>query len=122
MAWRPLPGDDHRLPRPLGDSIARVLRHLGAPAPGALETVFGEWERLVGARIAAHAEPVAVHDGVLTVRATDAAWANQLRWLERDVLERIQAVVGEDVIRAIEVRSGPANRTGGRRSWRPKGR
>lgn len=110
------------MPRPIGEAVSRVLRHLGAPAPDTLETVFGQWERLVGARIAAHAEPVSVHDGVLTVRAADAAWANQLRWLERDVLERIHAVVGDDVIHAIEVRTGPANRRGSGRSRRPGGR
>lgn len=122
MAWRPLPGDDHRLPRTIGESLSRVLRHLGAPAPDALETVFGQWERLVGARVAANAEPVSVHDGVLTVRAVDAAWANQLRWLERDLLERIREVVGDDVIRSIEVRTGPANVRGRGRSRRLGGR
>ena len=39
-----------------------------------------------------------------------------------DVLERIHAVVGDDVIHAIEVRTGPANRRGSGRSRRPGGR
>jgi hypothetical protein len=53
---------------------------------------------------------------------TGSAWANQLRWLERDVLARIHEVVGVDVIHAIEVRTGPAHHRDGGRSRRPRGR
>jgi len=107
MGWRPLPGDDHSPPTPVGDVVGRVLRHLGAPSATSLETVFGEWPALVGARIAAHAEPIGIQRGTLTVRVADAAWANQLRWLERDLLVQLERSLGPDVVRAIEVRVGP---------------
>jgi predicted nucleic acid-binding Zn ribbon protein len=102
----------------VGDSVARVLRHLGAPTAGALETVFGEWPRLVGDRIAAHAEPVSVQRGTLTVRASDATWANQLRWLEGDLLRRLEGTLGPGVIESIEVRLEPP---GGRAPVRARG-
>lgn len=108
MRWRPLPGDDHTPPTPVGDSVARVLRHLGAPTAGALESVFGQWPTLVGERIAAHAEPVGINEGTLTVRVSDPAWANQLRWLERDLITQLEATLGAGVVRSIEVRTGAA--------------
>ena len=108
MGWRPLPGDDHTPPARVGDVVGRVLRHMGAPAPSSLETVFGEWPAIVGERIAAHAEPVSIQGGTLTVRVSDAAWANQLRWLERDLLAHLERALGPDVVRAVEVRVGPA--------------
>jgi predicted nucleic acid-binding Zn ribbon protein len=118
MGWRPLPRDDRDPPAPVGDVVEHLLRHLGAPAPDALDLVFGQWESLVGARIAAQAEPVAINAGTLAVRATDPAWGNQLRWLEQDLLTRLAAVLGPDVVTAIEVRVGPAGRAPRRRSTR----
>jgi predicted nucleic acid-binding Zn ribbon protein len=113
MSWRPLPGDGPP-PIAVGSVVERVLRHLGAPTPDALETVFGRWASLVGDQIAARAEPVGLTAGILTVRAEDPAWANQLRWLERDLLARLDEVLGQGVVTAIEVRVGPAGRPGGR--------
>jgi predicted nucleic acid-binding Zn ribbon protein len=118
MGWRPLPRDDRDPPAPVGDVVEHLLRHLGAPAPDALDLVFGRWESLVGARIAAQAEPVAISAGTLAVRAADPAWGNQLRWLERDLLARLDEVLGVGVVTAIEVRVGPAGRSPRRRSTR----
>jgi predicted nucleic acid-binding Zn ribbon protein len=110
MGWRPLPGDDHRPPVHVANSMERVLRHLGAPSVDALETVFGQWATLVGERVAEHADPVAIENGRLTVRAEDPAWANQLRWLERDLVTRLGDALGPGVVTSIDVRVGAANR------------
>ena len=109
MGWRPLPADDHRPPVHVASSMERVLRHLGAPSVDALETVFGQWPALVGERVAEHAEPVAVENGRLIVRAEDPAWASQLRWLERDLVARVSDALGAGVVTSIEVRVGPAS-------------
>jgi predicted nucleic acid-binding Zn ribbon protein len=122
MGWRPLPADDHRPPVHVASTVERVLRHLGAPSVSALETVFGQWEALVGERVAAHATPVAVADGRLTVRAEDPAWASQLRWLEGDLVARLGQALGPGVVRAIDVRIGPENRPRSGRSGRSRGR
>jgi predicted nucleic acid-binding Zn ribbon protein len=122
MGWRPLPGDDRRPPVHVSNTVERVLRHLGAPSASALETVFGQWEALVGERVAAHAEPVAVADGRLTVRAEDPAWASQLRWLERDLVHRLSAALGPGVVTAIDVRVGTEQRVARLRSGRVRRR
>ena len=40
------------LPRPVGDSLAGLAKHLGAPPPALLTAVFAQWEDLVGSAIA----------------------------------------------------------------------
>jgi predicted nucleic acid-binding Zn ribbon protein len=122
MGWRPLPGDEGRAPVPVAAAVEHVLRHLGAPPPDALATVFGAWPRLVGPRIAEHAEPVAVRDGTLVVRAQDPAWASQLRWLERELVERLADALGGGVVTAIEVRVGDERRGARGRSGRVRRR
>jgi predicted nucleic acid-binding Zn ribbon protein len=69
--------------------------------------VFGAWERLVGADVAAHCRPVRLADGELTVEAESTAWATQLRGLARRLLQRIAAEVGTNVVTKLHIH-GPA--------------
>ena len=91
-------------PRPIGDGLDNVARRLGAPAAAAMGKVFTGWEEAVGPLIASHTRPVGLTDGVLTVAADDPAWATQLRFLVNDLVSRIAAVAGPDVVGRIEVR------------------
>lgn len=79
-------------------------------------SVLGRWPQLVGAEIADHCAPVALRDGELVVRAESTAWATQLRTLQRQLLQRLAAGVGKDVVRRIKVigPSGPSWRYGPR--------
>ncbi len=69
--------------------------------------VFARWTGLVGANVAEHARPVALRDGELTVQADSTAWATQLRLLQRQLLARIAAGVGDGVVKRLRVQ-GPA--------------
>ena len=53
--------------------------------------LFANWEKLVGAEIAEHAEPIAILDGVLTIKTSSTAWAVQLNLISKDVLASLQA-------------------------------
>ena len=43
--------------------------------------MFGRWDDIVGANIAAHVQPLRLDEGVLVVEVTDPAWATQVRLL-----------------------------------------
>ncbi len=107
MSWRPLPGPAGGEPRPVGESLGRIARHLGAPPPGALTLVFDGWEELVGPAVAAHARPVSLARGTLVVAVDQPAWAAQLSWLEADLLRRFDERLGVGVVRALTVRVRP---------------
>lgn len=53
--------------------------------------LFANWEKLVGAEIAEHTEPIAILDGVLTIKTSSTAWAVQLNLISNDVLASLQA-------------------------------
>lgn len=69
--------------------------------------VFGKWAGLVGADVAEHTRPVQLTDGELTVQADSTAWATQLRLLQRQLLAKIAAGVGDGVVKRLRVQ-GPA--------------
>jgi predicted nucleic acid-binding Zn ribbon protein len=84
-----------RDPIPLSSSLDDVVREVGG--------LFGRWDEVVGAQIAAHARPVRLDDGVLVVEVDEPAWATQMTMLSATVRERLDAVVGVSVDR-LEVR------------------
>jgi predicted nucleic acid-binding Zn ribbon protein len=95
-------------PKPVRQSLDRLLDHLtGAPA-AATRTVFERWDELVGETVAAHTRPLRLRDGVLTVGVDDPAWASQLKFLESDLLTRIAVGPGGSSVRSISFQvTGP---------------
>ncbi|MBX6748854.1 MAG: DUF721 domain-containing protein [Micromonosporaceae bacterium] len=115
------PGPDPRDPAPLGELIARLVKLRGWQRPAAEARIFGTWDQIVGADLAAHCRPVKLTDGELTIEAESTAWATQIRLLSRPLLSRIQAEVGRDVVRRIHVH-GPVAPSWGRGPKRVRGR
>jgi predicted nucleic acid-binding Zn ribbon protein len=81
-----------RSPRPLGESLARVLSER-APRT-LLAEVQGAWPAAVGEQIAANSEPVSERDGVVSVACSGGAWAQELELMGDLLRERIEAIVG----------------------------
>ena len=48
------------------------------------------WPTLVGPRIAAQTRPASVRDGQLTIEVSSSAWLNELSFLKRPMLQRIE--------------------------------
>ena len=79
-------------PRPVGDSMARLLARLGAPTtPALLEVVFSRWEEVVGAQLSPHVRPLRVDARVLVVVVDHPAWATRARMESGQILARVRA-------------------------------
>ena len=109
-------GADDRDPQPFGRVVSRVAMDRGWSSRLTDATVLGRWNQLVGPDVADHCTPVSLRDGELTLQAESTAWATQLRTLQRQLLTRLAAAVGPDVVRRIRVvaPSGPSWRHGPR--------
>jgi YD repeat-containing protein len=101
-------GDD---PRPITDSLDRVLRGLGNPGVAAVRTVFSEWENLVGPDTAAHAKPVSLDGHCLLVVVDEPGWATRFRYEQAGLLQRFTDELGEGVVTRIDVRVRPREPT-----------
>jgi predicted nucleic acid-binding Zn ribbon protein len=109
-------GPDERDPQPLGRLVARVSLDRGWSPRLTDATVLGRWSQLVGPEVADHCTPVSLRDGELVLQAESTAWATQLRTLQRQLLARLAAAVGRDVVKRIRVvgPNGPSWRHGPR--------
>ncbi|AXO32323.1 MULTISPECIES: DUF721 domain-containing protein [Micromonospora] len=115
------PGPDPRDPQPLGAVLDKLVKARGWQQPAAEATVFGAWEKVVGAEVAQHSRPVKLEDGELTVEARSTAWATQLRLLAGSLLKQIAREVGHNVVRKLHIH-GPAAPSWARGPRRVRGR
>jgi len=87
------------------ESIARVLpsllRELGLEAGVLGWRAVEAWPELVGPRVARHARAVAFRDGTLQVEVEGSAWMQELGYLKRDLVRRINQHLGAEDVRDV---------------------
>jgi predicted nucleic acid-binding Zn ribbon protein len=99
-------GPDSRDPAGLGDAVHELIRDRDWTKTLIAAGLLPRWEQIVGPNIAAHCRPERLEAGELTCVAESTAWATQLRLMTPQVLARIAAEVGPDVVARLRVR-GP---------------
>jgi predicted nucleic acid-binding Zn ribbon protein len=112
-----------RRPAAVADLLNAILR--GTPAEQRLKEggIWLVWEDAVGSRIASHAVPIAFRDGTLTLAVDSAPWMQQLSFLKRDLIAKVNEHLGEEMVKDIYMKAGkvsappPAKNT-----WTPKRR
>lgn len=102
-------GPGGRDPQLFSESVAALLRQRGWVQDVSVGAVVGRWREVVGEQMADHCTPESFSEGVLVVRTDTTAWANQIKVLVPQLLQRLAQEVGEDVVRTVEVR-GPTVR------------
>jgi predicted nucleic acid-binding Zn ribbon protein len=78
--------------------------------PSMLSMVFSQWERLVGADIAAHAKPRSLHGGVLVLEVDHPAWATQLRYMSFDIISSVNTSTKPGLVEEVRVVVGKSER------------
>lgn len=78
-------------PQLISDVLKNLIQDREWQSGIAEGSLFANWEKLVGVEIAEHTEPIAILDGVLTIKTSSTAWATQLNLISSDVLASLQA-------------------------------
>ncbi len=78
-----------------------MMAGLGAPEIDATTTIVESWSEIVGPELAKGVVAVAVRGKELLVRVDDPAWASQISWLEAQLLDRINNLVGPGRVTSV---------------------
>lgn len=80
----------------------------GKPLERRLEEakIWQIWDRAVGRQLAAKARPSKFHDGLLTVVVISAPWMQQLNFMKRDIAQRLNEMLGKELVREIYLKAG----------------
>lgn len=98
---------DRRDPAPIKALLGDVGKRLGVESALQTGTLWRRWREIVGAEIAAHAEPTSLKEGILRVRADSAAWATEIGYLGPEIARKANAMAGSILVKEVRVWNGP---------------
>lgn len=117
------PGPDERDPMTLGGAWGSLVSDRGWTTALDVASLHGLWPQIVGPANAQHASPESFdpETGVLVIRTSSTAWAEQLRLMLPALRSAIDGRVGTGVVRDIRLLGPTPVRTRGRLRVRGRG-
>lgn len=82
----------------LGDILQLAMKRRGIALNLESQRIARAWDNAVGARIAAQTRPDQIRRDVLFVRVSSSVWMQQLHFLKREIIEKVNRTLGEEVI------------------------
>jgi len=100
----------------LGELLSDRLKAMGLEQNIREQRAMLVWNEVVGAQVASAAQPEFARDGILFVVTKSAVWANELTFLKREIISKLNQKLRGNAIRDIVLRTGkikPPLRTDG---------
>jgi hypothetical protein len=94
---------------PLRSASTRALQTLLSDQPITAAKVVFAWQIAAGPAMARATSPVWSGDGVLRLRARDAAWRREVSHARPMIAQRIGQLLGPDVVKRIVIEEGTSS-------------
>ncbi len=107
MPITPVPYGEGRPPQTLGKALDRVMRGLGAPEASGVHLVFDRWTEVVGEALAARTKPLRIDGSKLVLAVDEPAMVTHVKFLQPELLARLEELLGPGRVTALELRVGP---------------
>ncbi len=91
----------------IGSILNDVLKTLRPEADSGLVQVWQLWDDVVGRPIAENARPAAFKGKLLLVHVASSPWVHQLQFLKSEIIEKLNAALGQNLIEDIKFKIGP---------------
>ena len=66
-----------------------VVKNIGMESTLQFDTVFNNWEYIVGSTNAKNTKPLSIKDGVLAIAVTTPAWLTQARYYKKSFINKV---------------------------------
>ena len=91
----------------IGSVLEKVLNQHRTDSDVGLTQVWDLWERAVGEDIAKNTRPAAFKGKLLLVHVTSSVWIQQLQFLKKDIIGRVNDALGKELVEDIKFKIGP---------------
>jgi hypothetical protein len=88
-------------------TLPAILKASGAPEEVAEAACVAAWKHAVGEGLSSHAVPVQLQNSALVVAVADNVWKKQLEHMRGQLLFRLNSVLGQALVKSIELRVDP---------------
>lgn len=89
------------IPRPISDIISKVIRDLGIGTKIKEYEIIDLWAKIVGDQIAKVTTAEGIHGTKLIVRVKHPTWRNELLFLKRGIIEKINKEMDQEIVHDI---------------------
>lgn len=93
-------------PRPMPGLLQESLQGLGLAERLREAEIWRVWPDVVGAAVAARAQPLRIINGALTVAVSSAPWMQELRFMTGMMKDKLNTRLGAEVVREIVLKPG----------------
>ena len=87
----------------ISGALSRALRRYGLESELRGWQAVDEWPRLVGERVSRHTRAVGFRHGTLRVEVEGSAWMQELGYLKRDLVRRINQQLGSELVHDVRL-------------------
>jgi predicted nucleic acid-binding Zn ribbon protein len=93
-------------PEPIESILERVSTSLGLGMKVKQYQIWEVWDSVVGEAIARQARPQQVRNMILWIAVSSSTWMQQLEFMKKQIVNRLNEHIGEVVIKDIRFRIG----------------
>lgn len=91
----------------IGTVVDKVLVQCRPNANQALIRIWDRWEAAVGTDVASNARPAAFKGDLLLIHVSSSSWLHHLRFLEKELIRKINLALGGEYINRVKFKIGP---------------
>ena len=92
---------------PLGQVLDKVVHQYRPQMDQALIQVWDVWHAAVGNIVAENAQPAAFKKDILLVHVSNSTWLHHLRFMEKELIKKINQSLGSVRVRRLKFKIGP---------------
>ena len=91
----------------LAEIMPKILTTLRMDKRQSEAEILRVWNSVLDPNLAAHAQPVGIHQGTLFVNVDSSVWLSEIvRYRRKEILDRLQHSFGRELIQRISFRAG----------------
>jgi hypothetical protein len=95
-----------KAPEKIHSILERVLSGLNIGIKAKQFEIWEVWDSVVGQHIARHAQPQQIRNMVLWTVVSSSPWMQQLGFMKKTIVDRLNERIGEEVVKDIKFRMG----------------
>jgi len=95
-----------RFPEKVDSILERALNKLNLGIKLKRYQIWEVWDSVVGEHIARQAQPHQIRNMILWITVSSSTWMQQLEFMKKQIIDRLNERIGERVIKDIRFRIG----------------
>jgi predicted nucleic acid-binding Zn ribbon protein len=88
-------------PKPIGNSLKAILNDYGLMPRLKQFEIINAWSSIVGDQIMKVTKAEKVEQGTLFIRVTKPVWRNELIFLKKEIITKINKMMSEEIVKEI---------------------